>query len=96
MNRAGVFKHLAVIIAFSEGAEVEYRTRVGMQWRRTPHPAFAEDHEYRVKTKPQIFTVVWDGKMPVYGKARQLREYEKRNAKNAGYTVEEYTRPCAD
>ena len=28
------------------------------------------------------------------GKNRQLREYEKQNAKNAGYTVEEYTRPC--
>ena len=42
-------KHADVIIAWAEGAEVEYRNLPGATWVSASTPGWYENYEYRVK-----------------------------------------------
>lgn len=55
-------KHAEVIKAWADGAEIEFRDPLssGPAWKDTPHPAWHEDWEYRVKPQPKKYKVdVW-------------------------------------
>ena len=43
-------KHADLIIAWAEGAEIEYRSLTG-KWKFVREPTWSEDYEYRVKPK---------------------------------------------
>jgi hypothetical protein len=41
--------HAELIIAWANGAEIQYRKDDGMEWTDAPDPAFVADYQYRVK-----------------------------------------------
>ena len=42
-------KHADVIIAWANGAEIEFKVKATGDWRKTDTPSWQEDYEYRVK-----------------------------------------------
>jgi hypothetical protein len=60
-------KHAAVIRAYADGAEIEYRRDPKHPWKPIKRPLFHEDREYRVKPEKKVGlyrvamfrTVVW-------------------------------------
>lgn len=50
-------KHADVIIAWAEGAEVEYRSSVVGGWVLARAPSWDEECEYRVKPPPKKYRV---------------------------------------
>ena len=60
MTPEGVKRLLPVIIAFSEGKEVEFYENTRKQWIRTKAPTFCEDYLWRVKPKTlTVFILSW-------------------------------------
>lgn len=52
MTREGAIKHRDVILAYADGADIEYYDYG--TWRDTPAPQFDPRTEYRVKPKEEI------------------------------------------
>lgn len=52
-------KHADAIIAWANGAEIEYQIEDGGQWFVDPAPRFATVFNYRVKAKPDVVRYVW-------------------------------------
>jgi hypothetical protein len=50
-------KHADVIIAWAEGAEVEYRNLPGATWVSVGTPGWYENYEYRVKPPTKKYRV---------------------------------------
>ena len=50
-------KHADVIIAWAEGAEVEYRNLPGATWVSASTPGWYENYEYRVKPPAKKYRV---------------------------------------
>ena len=50
-------KHADVIIAWANGAEIEYRDTPTENWRPIPTPGWYEDCEYRVKPLAKKYRV---------------------------------------
>lgn len=42
-------KHADVIIAWAEGAEIEYRDTPTSRWKKSSNPGWYENYEYRIK-----------------------------------------------
>jgi hypothetical protein len=45
--------HAAVIHAFADGAEIEFRLKTSNKWRLIDDPSFFESYEYRIKPEPK-------------------------------------------
>ena len=50
-------KHADVIIAWAEGAEIEYRLGPYDSWSKSTSPSWHADCEYRVKPAPKKYRV---------------------------------------
>ena len=50
-------KHADVIMAWAEGAEIEYRSHIDGGWMVTSEPRWLENYEYRVKPPAKKFRV---------------------------------------
>lgn len=72
MTREGVIKHKDVILAFVEGADIEYYD-FGT-WRDTPAPQFDPRTEYRVKPKEEIIPMDFSDAERLIGKVIRVRQ----------------------
>lgn len=52
-------KHADAIIAWANGAEIEYQIEDGGSWYEDPTPRFSTIFNYRIKAKPDVIRYVW-------------------------------------
>lgn len=50
-------KHADVIIAWAEGAEIEFKVQATGDWRKTDTPSWLEGWEYRIKPPAKKYRV---------------------------------------
>lgn len=71
MTRDGAIKHKDVILAFMDGADIEYYD-FGT-WRDTPAPQFDPRTKYRVKPKEEIIPMDFSDAERLIGKVIRVR-----------------------
>ena len=89
MIREEAIKHKDMIVAFTEGADIEYHTTYGV-WCNTYNPQWDFNVEYRIKSwvpKPGEMIEVWDGdeSIPV---TREFLSMTKDGKKYAVYGLD--------
>ena len=50
-------KHADLIIAWANGAEIEFKVQATGDWKKTDTPSWQEDYEYRVKPPAKKYRV---------------------------------------
>lgn len=68
MTREGAIKHKEVILAFMDGADIEYQDSDSNEWYKAPTPQFYSDTEYRVKPKEEIIPMDFSDAERLIGK----------------------------
>ena len=52
-------KHADLIVAWANGAEIQYREYDREYWNNVEYPSWIEDYEYRVKPEPKPDVVLY-------------------------------------
>lgn len=71
MTRDGAIKHRDIILAYADGADIEYYDYG--TWRDTPAPQFDPRTEYRIKPKEEIIPMDFSDAERLIGKTIRVR-----------------------